>query len=343
MKLLKRAIKSLYRRLYDFLERLFVLLRIRRISGDRPSRLKPGELGVVTLVRNGADYIEEFIEYYQALGIDHIFIIDNESRDQTIEKARRHSKVTIYSTSLIFSKFENQIRSFFLQKNFRNSWVLCVDIDEFFDFPGRGTMSFKDFIGYLTLERYTAVSACMLDMFSIYSRAEGLEGSIRNVYTHTNIVDIQKDSYPNYWLTRGNIVPPGLCVFTGGLRKKMVGPGRVVGLTKHPLLFISDGIIPFTDPHFCAYARLADVQCVLLHYKFIKNFLERARSISTDPRAHPYWAAENAAYVEYFSSAQSGLLDSSAYRYVSADDLADKSLLLMSNKFRRYLGRFGKH
>jgi Glycosyl transferase family 2 len=318
------------------------LVKIRHLSGDRPSRLKPGDLAVVTLVRNGVDYIEEFIEYYKALGIEHIFIIDNDSEDQTIEKATHHNNVTIYSTSLSFSRFENLIRRFFLLKNFRNSWVLCVDIDEFFDYPGRETMSLKDFIGYLTLGRYTAVTACMLDMFSVHSGNEVRGGKFSDVYTHTNIADIQKDNYPNFWFTRSNIVPNGLYMFNGGLRKQMVGPDRVIGLTKHPLLFIGDGIIPFTDPHFCARARLADVQCVLLHYKFIGNFLERARSIATDPRAHPYWAAENAAYVQHFSGARSRLPDSSAYRYISADDLADKSLLFMSENFRRYQGQFGK-
>ena len=60
--------------------------------------------------------------------------------------------------------------------------------------------------------------------------------------------------------------------FAGGVRSDVFG--FKPHLTKYPLVFYDGKIIP-DPPHHVNNARIADVTCVLFHYKFLKDFRER--------------------------------------------------------------------
>ncbi|MGE5469640.1 MAG: glycosyltransferase family 2 protein [Bacteroidota bacterium] len=328
--------RSLFRKAIDYIDDRYVLSRIRHVHGKKPWHLPENEFHVVTLVRNGEAYMREFIEYYIRLGARHIFIIDNRSDDRTGEIAREYDCVSVYATSLNFSSHETKIRKCFLQYRFRLSWVLCVDIDEHFDFPGADDISMREFIDYLNTRKFTAVNACMLDMFS--DGAGPATGQpFRLAYPYVNVGAIDKAAYSVDWLVRGNTVPTGIGIYKNGIRKKALQTDHEFLLVKHPLLYISPEIIPYTHPHYCAHARIADVSCALLHYKFTAGFLERARQIASDPRTHPTWAKENALYVEHFSRNEYLSEPESAYRYISATDLADREFLHVSAAYLEYL------
>ena len=81
-------------------------------------------------------YIKEFIEYYIKLGIDHIFIYDDndpkiEKIKQTIDK-KYQNNVTVYEIKN--SHIDNQSVAFsecYLNNNNRFDWLLMVDMDEY--------------------------------------------------------------------------------------------------------------------------------------------------------------------------------------------------------------------
>ena len=81
-------------------------------------------------------YIKEFVEYYFKLGIDHIFIYDdNEPNKEKISDAlgsKYHNKITIYEN--IKERINSQQTAFTncYQKNFKKyDWFLMVDMDEY--------------------------------------------------------------------------------------------------------------------------------------------------------------------------------------------------------------------
>ena len=333
--------KSAYRDALNYFDEQHVLYNIRHRHGVKPSASNAGEFFVVCLVKNGEEYIREFVDYYINLSAKHIFIIDNNSTDNTIDIAKSHDKVSVYSTKLKFASYESKIRRYFLKHYFKHSWVLCVDVDEHFDFPGRNEISMYEFIGYLNRYKYTAVTACMLDMYSVETQANTSLPGFSDMYPFVSIDTIDKASYPNTWLTRGNIVPDNVGIYMNGIRKRALKSNHEFLLTKHPLMYISKEIIPFTHPHYCAFAKIADVVCVLLHYKFTAGFLTRAKQISLDPKTHPIWAQENLAYVKYFAENKYWSNESNSYRYTSATDLATKKLLYISDLYFAYLKENG--
>lgn len=81
-------------------------------------------------------YSKEFIDYYVKLGIDHIFIYDNNEPNtekiiDTIEGVNKN-KVSVFETSK--KNITNQAGSFtdcYQQNKFKYDWFLMVDMDEY--------------------------------------------------------------------------------------------------------------------------------------------------------------------------------------------------------------------
>ena len=150
-----------------------------------------------------------------------------------------------------------------------------------------------------------------------------------------DLADIQKSPYPETWLTRSNVVPGGIPEFHGGLRSRMSNSGHRFVLLKHPLLKIAGGLIPYTHPHYCAHARLADITAALLHYKFVGGFLDRARALGNDPGTSPYWAHENRIYVDFFN--QPRCFESlPLVRYAGCDALVDAGIVRVSDDYHAF-------
>jgi hypothetical protein len=329
-----KAIRRLARSVLDRLEQARILSRIHYCQGVLPAAA-PRDLGVVVLVRDGEEYVDEFMAHYRSLGLRRFCFIDNQSADGTVAKIRRHKDASLWTTDLAFADFESLIRSCFLLHHFRGRWVFCVDIDEHFVYPGSDKIGVTELVRYLEAKRFNAVTACMLDMLPETDRRSGAGGSFRETYPMFDLRNIEKAPYPDGWLTRDNVVPEGIPEFHGGVRSRMSTSGHRFVLLKHPLMKIADGLIPYTHPHYCARARIADVNAALLHYKFIGSFLDRARALAKDPRTSPYWARENRIYVDFFN--RPGGLDSLPLaRYAGCDALVDAGLLRTSDAYRAF-------
>jgi len=336
MKLLS-YVKQLYHRLADYLDHQYILHQIRHVHGARPRPLTNQEFYVFCLVKNGEEHIDEFVRHYRALGAKQILLIDNQSEDHTVEKAKSYENVTVFSSSLHFALYECRMRRSFLKHYCKNSWVMAVDIDEHFDFPGRGHAGMPQLIAYLNTHGYTAVTACMLDMFTVNNQDQATTTDFSARYPCTDIADIEKAAYPTNWLTRNNAVPAGICIYKNGIRKVALQTDHEFLLSKHPLMFVDHAIIPFTHPHYCAHARIADITCVLLHYKFTRGFVARTLKIAMASDTHPHWAKENLLYAEYFSRYNLNNLAKKAYSYHSVDDLSENQFLYVSDRYYRHL------
>ena len=81
-------------------------------------------------------YVKEFIEYYMKLGIEHIFIYDdNDPEEEKIIEAiekKYLNKVTIYEAQKLFIRNQSMAFSECYNNNLNNyHWFLMVDMDEF--------------------------------------------------------------------------------------------------------------------------------------------------------------------------------------------------------------------
>jgi hypothetical protein len=166
-----------------------------------------------------------------------------------------------------------------------NGWCLDADIDEFFDYPGSDIMNLQQFLEYLDSNQYTAVLTQLLDMFSDrpLSHLVKQHESLKQVYQYYDISDVERENYRTAEFVRQNAYLNQIsCAETellfGGVRKSLYGSCWVENclLTKHSLFRMGKGLELFPHVHFVNKAKLADVSCVMLHYKLTSNALETA-------------------------------------------------------------------
>jgi F0F1-type ATP synthase delta subunit len=300
------------------------------------------ELMVVCLVKNGMEYMEAFLNHYNSLGVKHFVFIDNCSTDGTVEYLINRENITVFKTQLLHKHYENEIRRTVIESLMKNRWCLCVDIDEFFDYPCSDKITVSQFLDYLNRNKYTAVIVYMLDMFSKESEASDMTENyeLTEKYCYYDISGIKKEGYlkhnPNF--CKYNLLSKGkMKNYYGGVRRKRFGKRAAkYMLIKHPLMFIDRNIEPVTDPHYCNKAYIADVNCLLKHYKFTDTFKTRLGKMVNDYSF--FGKAEHEEYSRILES-QGGinLFTSSARKLDNIEELCKSGFLKVSRAYREHV------
>jgi len=257
-------------------------LSLRHLSGPKTIRLADNEAAVTCLVRNGDFYLADFISHHHKLGFKHIIILDNKSTDSTLRIAKEHHNVSLWQTSLPAGKYQRLLKAAIARRTIRGGWCADLDIDEFFDFPLSHRISFTHFLHYLNTSGYTAVVTQMLDMFTSLPQTEtplrhDAEHPLASTYDYYDISSIENISYSCSELVqqfaKHNILPASASInlLYGGIRKALYGLNCL--LTKHSLFSMRADLGLFPHAHFVDRSLIADVTCVLRHYKFTTNAL----------------------------------------------------------------------
>ena len=313
---------------------------IKHVYGPETVEYMCNEVVVVCVVRDGQRYIQSFIEHYFLLGVKHIVLLDNNSSDKTISIAKMYENVTIFSTRLSFKNFKNRMRDYLIKRFGKDRWILCVDIDELFDYPFSDRITVKDFLNYLNEYSYTAVVAYMLDMFSD-KRLEDLKDMedrpLKDVYKFYDIVSIKKVSYSQKFCPHNMVSNEVIKHYMGGIRRAVFGLGYV-HLTKHPLIF-SDKKIKRSQnsSHKVENAYIADITGVLLHYKFTSDFYEYVLRVVKE-ESHYNNSQEYKAYLKVLEYEKNiSLMQGSSRKLENSKELIDNRFLLVSDAYMEWI------
>src|SRR5919106_1380136 len=153
---------------------------IEHLHGPEEVAYREAELVVVCLVRDGRPYVKSFVEHYRSLGAKHLFFLDNNSTDGTVEALKNYDNTTVLRSKLPFKEYDVLFKQYLIGRFGRKDrWCLCVDIDELFDYPYSDVVGLDSFLGYLSSNSYTAVAAQMLDMFP-EEPLSGREGNLED-------------------------------------------------------------------------------------------------------------------------------------------------------------------
>jgi len=354
-RLVGRLIASLFRAWDCFMvispsERARAALRMRAVvrnttylAGPAGALARADQLAVVCLVRNGAPYVRDFVTHYQALGAAQIVLLDNGSCDETLALALAHPDVTVLSCPLPFRDYKDELKRFLIQRFGRRRWSLCVDIDELFDYPASDRLPLAGLLRYLRHYGYNAVVGQMLDMFAEEppqpDSAPDKRG-LRERFPLAQLAHVQPKSYERYEAVN-SISNPAITVMYGGVRKALFRAD--VYLTKHPLLFLKRGMQPITPTaHVVCGAHIADLSCVLYHYKFIEDFAQRARQAVAEEN---YYLASQEykqylAVLEHEPTLNFNL--AGAWPMASADELVERGFLVISDQYLRWVEGEGR-
>jgi hypothetical protein len=318
---------------------------VKHIYGPKKVDYAKDELVVLCLVRNGELYMKSFIEHYFSLGVKHIVFLDNNSTDETISIAKNYKNVTILQTKLPFRNYSLVMMRYLLHRFARNRWGLIVDIDELFDYPFSDKLDLKSFLTYLNNKSYTTVVTQMLDMFSdkpLSSLESKKEDSIKEKYSFYDISSLIKGDYKIY--PNHNVVSnKDIKAYFGGIRNTIFGYKG--WLTKHALIFMDDKISPLTvSTHMVKGARVADLSAVLLHYKFLGNFVDYVSAVVKEKLHHK---AGLLYYLDYYSVLKGNpdliIKQKTSLKFENMKNLIDNNFLAVSKDYIDWVWKQGKN
>jgi len=309
---------------------------VEHLYGPEEVDYGPDELVVVCLVRDGRPYVKSFVEHYLSLGAKHLFFLDNESTDGTVEALKGYENVTVLRTALPYKEYKYLFKQYLIERfGKKGRWCLCVDIDELFDYPYSDIVGLGSLLGYLNERSYTAVVAQMLDMFPkepLSDRAGNPDEPLRELHRFYDISNVQRKGIREHRPTRNNIYESDdIEAFYSGLRNTLFGTKPF--LTKHPLMF-SDGRIKPIDgsSHWVDNARVADFTCVLFHYKFLDEYFHKKAASAVQEQ---HWNASS--YKKYREALDGNLSVQSKQETVrelrSLTELVENQFLVVSEEY----------
>ena len=91
------------------------------------------KLSLCVIIKNEIEFIDEFLEHYVNQGVDHFFIINNNSSDgieNFIANHKYENKITLISDNRPFQHIDMLNKIYYLLKN-TSEWGIILDIDEF--------------------------------------------------------------------------------------------------------------------------------------------------------------------------------------------------------------------
>lgn len=306
---------------------------IKYVFGPEKIEYGKNEVIVLCLVRNGDLYIKEFIEHYLKLGAKHIVFLDNKSTDKTIEIAKKYESVSIFETTLFFGRINcMRMRDYLINRFAKHRWSLCVDIDEFFDFPFSDQLRLEGLVKYLTKNGYTALPAQMLDMFGVnIVRRRKKKFNLRDYKYYSLEGLIKKD----YFFEDGSVFATPIKIHSGGIRAKLFGT-KDLCLTKHPLILNDERTKRGKLGHFLMKGKIADISAVLFHYKFTDDFFAKTQEAV---KGGQYYK-NSAEYKRYFDKIKDRrvlrLKDKNSKKFESISELLENNFLAQSERFKEF-------
>ncbi|MEO0386158.1 MAG: glycosyltransferase family 2 protein [Pseudomonadota bacterium] len=250
---------------------------------DRTATIKPGALLSFSTVRNEAQRMPYFFQYYRDLGIDHFFFADNDSDDGTREYLAEQPDASVWTTKASYkrSKFGIDWLNYLKTRYADGHWVLVVDVDEFLVYPYCDTRPLRALTDWLDANNRRSMAAMLLDMYSrhpiednVYTAGDDPFETL-NYYDSGNYVFDPNWAYGNLWIQGG----PRQRVFFADR------PDHGPALNKIPLIRWKRGQVYISSTHTILPRGLNRVydqwggeltSGVLLHAKFLATFADKA-------------------------------------------------------------------
>lgn len=294
---------------------------VEHISGPRET--DAGVPVLVCLLRDGEPWLEAWLDHYRELGCEQMVLLDNGSRDRTLDLLAGRPEVAVWRCPLPFAQHKRAMRRWLVRRFAHDRWCLCVDVDELFDWPRSLAPTLAALVRRLEARACGALVAQMLELFP-ETLADGDETGFSDKHRFYDLDAIHREPYdvPGNELTHA-----GVQTFHGGIRATLFGFRP--WLTKHPLFFAGEDVLPYyDDSHRVEAVRIADLTGVLRHYKFAGDFRGR---VERAVREANYWQ-DSVEYRHYAAALASApelrFLQPTSREWHGPDRLLDQGFLV---------------
>jgi glycosyltransferase involved in cell wall biosynthesis len=262
---------------------------------ERPIPCGAKEIRAFMVVRNEALRLPFTLEYYFSRGVDRIFLIDNDSTDETASIALAHQNTHVFFTRDTYSHQANWV-DILLRRYGTGHWCLVVDADELLIYPHCEKLPLKDLCRFLDRESCNAVDCVLLDMYpdkslELIDYRSGTD-PLRVARWFDNS-GYTTDLEGPVFINEQNVAYRGPGRLFGGMRQRVFGVNAC--LSKLPLVKFNKGMFLSPGAHFVQGARISKVRGALLHFKFLQDF---AQNVKREATREQHWqkAAEQKQY-----------------------------------------------
>ncbi len=266
-----------------WLFRAFRKRRELRAVADRSATLSGDAILVFSTLRNERVRLPFFLRYYREMGVNHFFIVDNDSDDGSREYLAEQPDVSLWTTTHSYkrARFGVDWLNWLQMKHGHNHWCLVVDPDEFFVYPFCDTRPLRALTDWPDASSIKSFSAMLLDMypkgpFDAQPYHEGQDPfEIAQWFDSGNYTIQRNRKYGNLWIQ-------------GGPRARMFFPDlpeRAPAMNKVPLVRWNRSYAYASSTHMLLPRGLNQVydewggekaSGVLLHAKFLDTFAHKA-------------------------------------------------------------------
>jgi len=298
------------------------------LVSDRRQSIKPGSILCFTTLRNESVRLPFFLQHYRALGVDHFFIVDNASTDDSANLLSEQPDVTLYKADASYraSRFGVDWLNWLQRKHAHRHWCVVADADELLVYPDHDTRKLPELTAWLTSQGHRKMGALMLDMFP-----KGSPDAQSYLPGQNPLEVVSWFDAHGYWGQR----QPKLdnLWLQGGVRARHFfpeDPDRAPTLNKIPLVYW-DRSYAFVNschsalPWHLNHTWTVPVSGVLLHTKFLPGTAEHARVES----ARDEHFQVGTRYADYYEALQASpdLWNADAVQYQGSEQLIDLGLM----------------
>ncbi len=286
-----------------------------------------------TTLRNEAERLPFFLDYYRRLGVDHFLMVDNASTDGSREYLAGQPDVSLWTTphSYKLSRFGVDWLGWLQIVHGHRHWCLTIDTDEFLVYPHMEHQRLRDLTAWLDRAGLPSFGTLMLDMYPKgpldgweYRPGDDPFETLR-WFDAGNYRRTWQPQFQNYWIQ-------------GGVRARVFfadEPRRAPTMNKTPLVKWNRRYTYINSTHTLLPPRLNRVwdegrpTGALLHAKFLPSIPARSRE---EKRRREHFANSDLYDNYYDALIQAPVLwDENATMYTDWKQLEDIGLITRGN------------
>ena len=242
-----------------------------------------GEIRLFTRIRNERARLPWMLDFYRSQGVDRFFVVDNGSDDGSRDYLLGRPDTHLYLTTDSYAAFGGGMRwlNHLLDRHGSGGWCLTVDVDEMLAYPHAERLGLRALTAHLERRGAEGLFAFMLDMYAPgdLRQASYAAGdhplALCPCFDRSGYLHRQDPDFP-------------FRSVTGGLVSRFLYDRKLDGVLLHkvPLVRWQEGLRYTSSTHTLFPIPLAGETGVLLHFKYIADFEERAR---IEAERRQYW------------------------------------------------------
>jgi len=265
-----RVIKNKLKRKLSFTVSSYKLQKI----DNRVIKDNPGELRLFVMARNESLRLPYFLKYYFSMGVDRVFLIDNDSTDSSVEIALSFDNVHVFQTKESFKNYSNWME-ILLDRYGSGYWCIAADVDEILNYPYSEVLSIKQFTHFLEQQGDTALQCLFLDMYSDKPISKNSYKPGENPLGVCPYFDASYDEENKVWMNLKHLNKFNCTRFFGNMRKRVFDLNNIslskVSLFKYDLKHVFAG----RGMHAMDGVNFSSVRGATMHFKYLQDFNSR--------------------------------------------------------------------